>query len=60
MDALWLISSGIRYISPFQVRDDKGPEDCTSAQQVADLYNSQEMVKNTGKKPAHKGSEFDF
>ncbi len=43
-----------------QVRDDKGPEDCTSAQQVADLYNSQEMVKNTGKKPAHKGSEFDF
>ncbi len=42
------------------MRDDKNAEDCTSAQQVADMYNSQEMVKNTGKKPPPKGSEFDF
>jgi hypothetical protein len=30
------------------VRDDKGPEDATSAAQVADMYNAQASVKAAG------------
>lgn len=35
-----------------RVRDDKTPEQATSARQIADMYLSQDQVKNQAAKPA--------
>ncbi|TRY68924.1 hypothetical protein TCAL_03022 [Tigriopus californicus] len=49
----------LRFPRYIQIRTDKQPEDSTSAQQVADLYNSQEQVKNS-KQSSKKSNDDDY
>ncbi|XP_015603260.1 DNA ligase 1 isoform X2 [Cephus cinctus] len=48
----------LRFPRFVRVRDDKTCEDSTSAQQVADMYNSQEQIKNQSS--TTKATEEDF
>lgn len=52
----------LRFPRFIRVRDDKQAEDATNAQQIADMYNNQEQVKNQkdGGKPSSADDDFDF
>ncbi|XP_069186184.1 DNA ligase 1 isoform X2 [Procambarus clarkii] len=48
----------LRFPRFLRIREDKNPEDATSAAQIAELYNSQDQIKN--KKSSGKTVEEDF
>ena len=60
--AMGMVESGkgisIRFPRLVKVRDDKGPEDATTAEQVMDMYRNQAVAKANA--PAAKDDDDDF
>ena len=51
----------LRFPRFLRIRDDKKPEDATSAKQIATMYNSQDIIKNaTAGKKSNPEDDFDF
>ena len=51
----------LRFPRFIRIRDDKKTEDATSADQIADMYNSQDIIKNANKtKKTNAEEDFDF
>ena len=50
----------LRFPRFLRVRDDKGPEDATNATQIAQMYNDQDVVKNSKKGGAAVDDEDDW
>lgn len=48
----------LRFPRFVRIRDDKKPEDATTSQQIADLYMSQDQVKNQTSKPLQNTDDF--